>query len=185
VNESIKNQTISSVRSSNPNLPWPFQRLNRLLDELWNWVDEHPPLNDEQSQRAQRFGNLAFRQWQGKLLDEDLAGLIEQTLFTDRPSGQSAAQPPVAEYAQWPFVRQELAAYFGQAFGNRARIDYGTGHELNFIAFLCCLDRIGYLANDNGSGYNYYQLIGLIIFPRYVICNEHLNTLVILGICLL
>jgi serine/threonine-protein phosphatase 2A activator len=34
-------------------------------------------------------------------------------------------------------------------FGNGTRIDYGSGHELAFIAWLCCLSGIGYLeAND-------------------------------------
>ena len=29
-----------------------------------------------------------------------------------------------------------------EGFGNATRIDYGTGHELKFIAFLFCLMRI-------------------------------------------
>jgi serine/threonine-protein phosphatase 2A activator len=30
----------------------------------------------------------------------------------------------------------EVSAYLVESFGNRRRIDYGTGHEANFIAFL-------------------------------------------------
>jgi serine/threonine-protein phosphatase 2A activator len=33
----------------------------------------------------------------------------------------------------------ELIPYFLQSFGDPSRIDYGTGHELTFIAFLYCL----------------------------------------------
>ena len=38
----------------------------------------------------------------------------------------------------------ELIPYFTGAFGNGTRIDYGSGHELSFLAWLCCLDLIGY-----------------------------------------
>ena len=31
---------------------------------------------------------------------------------------------------------QEIAPYFLDSFGNCTRIDYGTGHETNFCAFL-------------------------------------------------
>ena len=33
----------------------------------------------------------------------------------------------------------ELAAYLADSFGNAIRIDYGTGHETTFVAFLYCL----------------------------------------------
>lgn len=31
----------------------------------------------------------------------------------------------------------ELAAYLDDSFGNRVRIDYGTGHETSFIVWMC------------------------------------------------
>ena len=37
----------------------------------------------------------------------------------------------------------ELAPYLYDSFGNKSRIDYGTGHETNFFAFLFCLARLG------------------------------------------
>ena len=30
-----------------------------------------------------------------------------------------------------------------ESFGNQQRIDYGTGHELNFVLFLCALHKMG------------------------------------------
>ena len=37
----------------------------------------------------------------------------------------------------------ELSGYLSESFGNPTRIDYGTGHELSFVVFLRCLDRLG------------------------------------------
>ncbi|KNH05555.1 phosphotyrosyl phosphatase activator protein [Perkinsela sp. CCAP 1560/4] len=38
-----------------------------------------------------------------------------------------------------------LALYLTRSFGSEERIDYGTGHELNFFAFVFCLHRVGYI----------------------------------------
>ena len=37
----------------------------------------------------------------------------------------------------------EVVPYFQQSFGNVTRLDYGTGHETTFIAFLYCLAALG------------------------------------------
>ena len=39
----------------------------------------------------------------------------------------------------------ELASYFAESWGNATRIDYGTGHETTFVAWLACLEQIGLL----------------------------------------
>lgn len=56
----------------------------------------------------QRFGNPSYRDWLLKVEDS------------------------------CKFENAELDYYFINAFGSRSRIDYGTGHELNFIAFSEC-----------------------------------------------
>lgn len=35
-----------------------------------------------------------------------------------------------------------------ESFGNPTRIDYGTGHEFKFCAFLCCLMKIGVIQQN-------------------------------------
>lgn len=40
-------------------------------------------------------------------------------------------------------AREELSAYISSSFGNPHRIDYGTGHELNFVCFLFCATQHG------------------------------------------
>ncbi|OAF67534.1 hypothetical protein A3Q56_04637 [Intoshia linei] len=55
----------------------------------------------------------------------------------------------------------EISTYIIEAFGNSTRIDFGTGHELSFLAFICCLEKIGFLSKDD------YASIGLYLFERY------------------
>lgn len=43
----------------------------------------------------------------------------------------------------------ELIPYLIDSFGNSTRIDYGTGHELNFLLFLIALFKIGVLTKSD------------------------------------
>jgi len=43
----------------------------------------------------------------------------------------------------------EVTPYFTGGFGNGIRIDYGSGHELSFTAFLCCLDLIDFYTEED------------------------------------
>lgn len=56
----------------------------------------------------------------------------------------------------------EIVAYLVEGFGNATRIDYGTGHEISFIMFLCCLFKIGFLKMADRAA------TGCQIFPRYL-----------------
>lgn len=42
-----------------------------------------------------------------------------------------------------PFI-PELTAYLADSFGSFVRIDYGSGHEVNFLAWLAYLTRLGF-----------------------------------------
>ena len=44
---------------------------------------------------------------------------------------------------------QELRIYLQEAYGSNVRIDYGSGHELNFILFLFALHRLGYYGKED------------------------------------
>jgi serine/threonine-protein phosphatase 2A activator len=56
----------------------------------------------------------------------------------------------------------EITPYFTGAFGSGQRLDYGTGHELSFAAFLCTLFLLRILdpAIDPVT-------TALVIFPKY------------------
>ncbi|GMM52272.1 peptidylprolyl isomerase [Starmerella bacillaris] len=41
-----------------------------------------------------------------------------------------------------PSDNEEVCEYFARSFGDRKRIDYGSGHELNFVCVLICLQKL-------------------------------------------
>lgn len=56
----------------------------------------------------------------------------------------------------------ELAVYLVGGFGNSTRIDYGSGHELNFFAWLAGIAMLGGFSPED------YQAVVLRIFVRYL-----------------
>ena len=57
----------------------------------------------------------------------------------------------------------ELSTYLNESFGNDTRIDYGTGHEMNFVIFLHCLFKIEFLSRETDL-----ESVGLCVFHRYM-----------------
>ena len=98
--------------------------LRNLLDALAGLIDKAPP-----SVGPRRFGNVAFRQWY-KLADEEAAGLCRTHLLPALESHGADHEAPLIN---------ELKSYLLASFGSPQRLDYGTGHELAFLAFLGCL----------------------------------------------
>lgn len=80
----------------------------------------------------------------------------------------------------------EITTYLTESIGNPVRIDYGTGHELSFIAFLLSLFKVGYLkqvehmgrGSQSGSSteLNDYAATALCILPAYLRLVRHLQT---------
>lgn len=98
------------------------QKLLQLFEKLSKLVDDTPPID-----QPQRFGNKAYRDWFEKM-KTSAKELLEEVLPEE-------LHPAITE----------IVVYFTESFGNSTRIDYGTGHELSFIMFLCCLFKIGAL----------------------------------------
>ena len=79
-----------------------------------------------------RFGNKAFRVW----LDKVLASTAQEVAkFSDAPGFEKAIP--------------EIKIYLEESFGSYERLDYGTGHELNFVVFLFCLFKLGVFVQDD------------------------------------
>nr|KAF6486837.1 protein phosphatase 2 phosphatase activator [Rousettus aegyptiacus] len=116
-----------------------IEKLVALLNTLDRWIDETPPVD-----QPSRFGNKAYRTWYAKL-DEEAENLVATVV----PTHLAAAVP-------------EVAVYLKESVGNSTRIDYGTGHEAAFAAFLCCLCKIGVLRVDDQIA------IVFTVFNRYL-----------------
>ena len=94
--------------------PQTTLKILEMLETINGWVAKYPPVK-----QSSRFGNKAFRLWWEHLQQQSEAlcrGLLME-----------------ANQGYWV----ELQAYLLDSFGNETRIDYGTGHETNFILFLC------------------------------------------------
>lgn len=138
---SSRNQT-GPLRSDLPSFGGPFrpseeaQRIIDILDNMARILRETPPLEG-----PRRFGNFAFRDWSAKLKKE--------------------AGPLLDELCGSPDFSRELQFYLLGSFGSAIRLDYGTGHELSFIAFFG-----GLVEYEKISG----EILGeniLVIFAKY------------------
>ncbi|MCJ1444525.1 MAG: Serine/threonine-protein phosphatase 2A activator 1 [Stictis urceolatum] len=113
----------------------PRQRFSQTVVQLQELLSALDSINDEVELDTgpRRFGNVSFRKW-CNLLEERSTDLLRKHLSTDvaRVKSDSAVGPS-----------DELRAYLIGSFGSSQRLDYGTGHELSFLAFLGCLWKLG------------------------------------------
>lgn len=138
LNQSVQTMVVSeALRSIGGKAGAPCAAICDFLREIKNWIVEIPPQVQEQ-----RFGNKSFRTWLDRL-SEHAGKFICKILVSDFPD------PMEAEGKIPKSLISELQPYIMASFGDRVRIDYGTGHELTFIAFLYCLAKIGIFSKSN------------------------------------
>ncbi|KAF9929627.1 Serine/threonine-protein phosphatase 2A activator 2 [Linnemannia zychae] len=109
-----------------------------VLDLVNHVTEEYPPETGHES----RFGNPAFRKFY------DQVGLSAPS-WMEKLSLPKEAIP-------------EVTKYFTECWGNRKRIDYGTGHEATFLAWLFCFDRLGLIKKED------YKAIVIKVFFKYI-----------------
>ena len=131
------------------------QNLRHLLWKLDHIIDEVPP-----DPGPRRFGNASFKKWY-QTLEERTSDLLkthlpESTLNSPHDSGVTA--------------ESELSSYFLGSFGSPQRLDYGSGHELSFLAFLGCIWKLGGFnpPNESSSPGNKERAIVLGLMVPYL-----------------
>ncbi|KAK2728418.1 phosphotyrosyl phosphatase activator [Colletotrichum kahawae] len=136
LSEAVEDTPRSAIKESD--LSPPVRSILDILGEADGLVKKSPP-ND---QGGSRFGNKAFRTF--------LDLVKAKTLGWQTRLGVSEA------------ANDEVAVYLEHSFGNRMRIDYGSGHELNFIMWLLCLYQLRILTKDD------FKPLVLNVFNRYL-----------------
>jgi len=106
------------------------RQMASLIQSLRSIMDRAPPETG-----PRRFGNVAFRTWY-KAAQESAIELLKDTL-------SEAVWTHVEGEAERGKLEKELEAYLLGGFGSSERLDYGTGHELSFMAFLGCVWKLG------------------------------------------
>jgi serine/threonine-protein phosphatase 2A activator len=143
-------------------LPPAVQSIATLLASLTSLIDDAPP-----DPGPRRFGNISFRTWYElatsrvpALLDEHLP---QEVLVFKSTSDHSA--------------KTELESYLLGSFGSSQRLDYGTGHELSFLAFLACLYKLGaFPTSRDGDGSLERALVLGVIEPYLVLIRRLILT---------
>ena len=123
------------------------QKLLDALHKLSQFIKQAPPVTHEV-----RYGNPAFRDWFDMM--KDAAPEIVYDIL-----GEQLGEATV-----------ELIPYFIDSFGNRSRIDYGTGHETTFVSFLYCLFCLGTLKEED------CRAVLLKVFKGYLALMREVQT---------
>jgi len=68
----------------------------------------------------------------------------------------------------------ELKVYLTESFGSYERIDYGTGHELNFVVFLLCLVKLQIYKQED------FKALINKVFQRYLTLMRKIQLIYVL-----
>ena len=111
-------------------LSQPVERIKELLQKVEAIIEEAPP-----DTGPRRFGNVSFRKWY-EIVESRTKDLL-QTYLPVEVTNYSTSDAGAAS------ALDELTSYFLGGFGSSQRLDYGTGHELSFLAFLGSVWKLG------------------------------------------
>lgn len=133
------------------------QSLRELLGRLDAMIEEAPP-----DTGPRRFGNVSFRKWYSIMeirIPELLKAYLPSKLLATGGDSSGGVD-----------ANTELKDYLLGSFGSPQRLDYGTGHELSFVAFIACLWKLGGFERTTEGAEERGIVLGLI--EPYVYSNH-------------
>ncbi|KAF2658617.1 serine/threonine-protein phosphatase 2A activator 2, partial [Lophiostoma macrostomum CBS 122681] len=136
LSDSVCDRSISSVKQTD--ITPTLQTILEILRSAEDILSRCPP-----EDTGSRFGNPVFKTF----LDEVETALPQWHTQLGLTSPSQIA---------------EVSTYLHHAFGNRSRIDYGSGHELNFFLWLLCLRQLSLLPAPT------HPALALVILPAYL-----------------
>lgn len=155
------NTSVKGVTCTAPiNVSYKCGELIAILNQIEEWVSDFPPQREHKS----RFGNPAYRDWYDHLEHEApllVQRLVSSTAATIPPVTSTHSTSPTATANTSTHI-SELCWYLTHCFGDRQRIDYGTGHELTFVLFLFGLFKLQLVTADD------YRALVLRVFTTYL-----------------
>ncbi|KAI0022856.1 serine/threonine-protein phosphatase-like protein 2A activator 1 [Xylariomycetidae sp. FL0641] len=151
--DKIQTFTLGSKWETDP--AHSVKRLQSMLAKIMSYIDEAPP-----DPGPRRFGNVSFRKWY-ELLEQRTPELFREFLPDSVLNFKSTGGDGSGS------AESEITAYFLGGFGSAQRLDYGTGHELSFLAFLGCLWKLGAF-KDGTPGGDIERNIVLGLFEPYL-----------------
>ncbi|OJD13974.1 hypothetical protein AJ78_05634 [Emergomyces pasteurianus Ep9510] len=157
LSDSVRFKPLSAIEKL-PSSPIILKILD-VLSSIDTLIDKNPSLD----QNGSRFGNPAFRsffddvaaqspRWQREIMG---FGGDDTTTVTAAAEAEAEAETEAAAV-------DELSTYLVNSFGSRSRLDYGSGHELNFVMWLLCLYQLGLLERQE------FPVLVLRVFVRYM-----------------
>jgi serine/threonine-protein phosphatase 2A activator len=135
VSDSVRQEKMRSVAVEKQ--PAIVTGIISVLDSADDLLKQNPALDT-----GSRFGNPAFRTYL-------------KAVSTHMDEWQTRIGVPKS-------AMSEVATYLEQSLGSAQRIDYGSGHELNFFLWLLCLNRLSLLPSTS------FRALALLVFPRYL-----------------
>ncbi|CAI7722847.1 serine/threonine protein phosphatase 2A activator, putative [Plasmodium vivax] len=126
------------------------QNVLTLVKRMDKCIDLCPPIK-----QPTRFGNKGFQLFCDeyyKEIDESLPEIL--------------AQSGLKNLSEHTF---QLGYYLKNSVGNRKRIDYGTGHELNFLLFLFCLNKLQFFGPPD------HKHLVLVLYRQYLECVRRIQ----------
>ncbi|KAG9238780.1 hypothetical protein BJ875DRAFT_3433 [Amylocarpus encephaloides] len=136
--DSVVDTPVSAVQAGD--LSFPVSTILDILDKAEDVVKRSPP----EDQGDSRFGNKGFRDFLDLAAKEHLEWHKQLGITEDA-------------------AISEVSTYLLQSFGNRTRIDYGSGHELNFMLWLLCLYQLRIITPSD------FKPLVLKVFTRYLV----------------